>query len=107
MLPYGTEVGSVPRFAVDQEAAAAAATSRPRLISLHVEEEEEVPVLSARSPTLLNTSFALYRSRSSCRPPGYRFSIPIRWYSLSFQYTISDNDIQYCSNIPIIQCYTI
>ena len=40
MLPYGTEVRSVPRFAVDEKTAAAA-TTHPRLVSLHDDEEEE------------------------------------------------------------------
>ena len=47
MLPYGTEVRPVPRFAVDQEATAA--TTHPRLVGLHDddddEEEEEEEVL--------------------------------------------------------------
>ena len=36
MLPYGTEVRSVPRFAVDQEAA----TAHPGLVCLHDEEDD-------------------------------------------------------------------
>ena len=40
MLPYGAEVRSVPRFAVDEKTAAAAATTHPRLVSLHDDDEE-------------------------------------------------------------------
>ena len=41
MLPYGAEVRSVPRFAVDEKTTAAA-TTHPRLVSLHDDDEEEV-----------------------------------------------------------------
>ena len=55
MLPYGTEVRPVPRFAVDQEATAA--TTHPRLVGLHdddeeEEEEEEEEVLFCSEPDL-------------------------------------------------------
>ena len=50
MLPYGTEVGSVPRFAVDEKTTAAAATTHPRLLCLHDDEDEEV--LSCSQPDL-------------------------------------------------------
>ena len=49
MLPYGTEVGSVPRFAVDQEPGAAA-TPGPGGVGLHDEDDEDV-LVSARSLT--------------------------------------------------------
>ena len=49
MLPYGAEVRSVPRFAVDEKTTAAAATTHPRLVSLHDDNEEEEVLFCSES----------------------------------------------------------
>ena len=106
MFPDRTEVCPVPRFAVEKDRAGAGATSQPGVVRLH--DVDDDVLLSARSPTLLNTRFhsvslSQLQAARQFIDFQYRFGGP----ASIVQYTISDNDIQYCSNIPIIQCYNI